>query len=135
MGSALAGTVVLVADDHSDRLEILTYLVSAEGGIVRSARTAREVLELLLTLTPDLMLLDISMPDIDGYELLATIRGIDRLRDVPAVAVTAHAYQDDKRRCAEAGFAEHIGKPYDPGALMDVVARLVVPKSGTVPKR
>ena len=87
MSPDLTGTAVLVAEDNVDDREILEYLLGQHGGAVRSARTAREALEALLTWTPDVLLLDISMPDMDGFELLATIRGVARLRQVPAVAV------------------------------------------------
>jgi CheY-like chemotaxis protein len=56
--------------------------------------------------SPDVLLLVISMPDMDGFELLAMIRGVSRLREIPAIAVTAHAYAADRNRCLEAGFAE-----------------------------
>jgi CheY-like chemotaxis protein len=128
VGKALDGTGVLVADDDADNLEILQYLIGRQGGTVRSAGSARDALEMLLTWTPDLLVLDISMPDIDGYELLQTIRGVARLRSVPAVAVTAHAYEQDKRRCLEAGFVEHVPKPYDPESLIDLLAGLALSK-------
>lgn len=128
MSPSLAGTGVLVADDNPDALEITEYVLGQQGGTVRGVRTAHEALEALLTWTPDVLLLDISMPDMDGIELLSTIRGISRLRQVPAVAVTGHAYQRDKRRCLNAGFAEHLSKPYDVEVLIDLVARLAPKK-------
>jgi CheY-like chemotaxis protein len=124
VGCDLTGTTVLVAEDNVDDREILEYVLGQKGGTVRSAKTAREALEVLLTWTPDVLLLDISMPDMDGFELLSTIRGVARLRQVPAVAVTAHAYERDKRRCLDAGFVEHLPKPYDADVLVDLVARL-----------
>ncbi len=124
MAGALKGTAVLVADDDADNLEILTYLIGLEGGVVRGARTARDALELLLTWTPDVLLLDISMPEMDGYELLAAIRGVQRFCDIPAIAVTAHAYEHDKQRAKDAGFREHITKPYDAAVLIDLVEKL-----------
>lgn len=126
MRAALGGTSVLVADDDADSLEILQLLIGEQGGAVRAAGTAREALEVLLTWTPHLLVLDISMPDMDGYALLETIRCVPRLRAVPAVAVTAHAYESDKRRCIEAGFVEHIPKPFDPTLLIDVLAGLAL---------
>ena len=129
MAGALEGTAVLVADDDADNREILQYLIGQQGGTVRSAGSARAALEMLLTWTPDVLVLDISMPDIDGYQLLQTIRGVDRLRSVPAVAVTAHAYERDKLRCIEAGFVEHVPKPYDPGALIEILASIAVHKA------
>jgi CheY-like chemotaxis protein len=124
----LDGTKVLVTDDNADAVEILHYLICQQGGSVRSSRTGRGALEALLTWTPDILLLDISMPDMDGFQLLSTIRGISRLREVPAVAVTAHAYERDKDRCLGAGFVEHVAKPYDPDGLMHLVARLAPTK-------
>jgi CheY-like chemotaxis protein len=131
MGGALDGTAILVADDDADNREILQYLIGQQGGTVRSAGTARDALEMLNTWTPDLLVLDISMPDIDGYQLLRAIRGDARLRSVPAVAVTAHAYERDKLRCIEAGFVEHVPKPYDPAVLIDILAGLALQKASS----
>ena len=123
--SSLDGILILAADNDPDHLEILLYLISQEGGTLKSASSGREALELLLTCTPDVLVLDISMPDMDGYELLATIRGIERLRHIPAVAVTALAYASDRERCLEAGFVEHVIKPYEPFGLIQLLSRLV----------
>jgi CheY-like chemotaxis protein len=128
VAGVLDGTAVLVADDDADNRDILQYLIGQQGGTVRGAGTARAALEMLLTWTPDVMVLDISMPDIDGYQLLEAIRGVARLREVPAVAVTAHAYERDKLRCIEAGFVEHVPKPYDPALLIDLLAGLAAQK-------
>jgi len=129
MAGALDGTAVLIADDDADNREILQYLIGQQGGTVRSAATAHDALEMLDTWTPDLMVLDISMPDIDGYQLLQTIRGVARLRTVPAVAVTAHAFERDKLRCIEAGFVKHVPKPYDPTVLIELLAGLAIQKA------
>ncbi len=127
----LAGTAVLLADDDADSVAILEYLIAKEGGTVRTVKNAREALELLLTWTPDVLLLDIAMPDMDGVELLATVRGLARLRDVPAVAVTALAYESDRARCIEAGFVEHVSKPYEAEMLLDLIAALGSKKAST----
>ena len=116
---------ILIVDDDPDGLEALEYLISKEGAVVQKAKNAREALELLVTWTPDVLLLDIAMPEVDGYELLTTIRGIERLREVPAVAVTALAYERDKERSAEAGFAAHLSKPYEIDVLVDLIGSLV----------
>ena len=124
----LAGTTVLLADDDPDSAEVLAYLIGEHGGTVRSVGTAREALEVLLTCTPDVLLLDIAMPEIDGFELLATIRSIGRLREIPAIAVTAHAYERDRVRCLEAGFAEHVAKPFEAERLLGLIAELAASK-------
>ncbi len=121
----LEGVAVLVVDDDADNLAIVEYLIGKRGGATRCAGSAQDALEMLLHWTPDLLLLDISMPEMDGLDLLQTIRGIERLRVVPAIAVTAHAYASDRQRCLEAGFADHISKPYDPDALMLRIVEMV----------
>jgi CheY-like chemotaxis protein len=120
----LSGRAVLVADDDADTVEILEYLIRERGGEVRSAKNAREALEHLLTWTPDVLLLDIAMPDGDGFELLETIRGVARLRDVPAVSISADVVGDARIRCIDAGFVEHVSKPFDADALLALVADL-----------
>jgi CheY-like chemotaxis protein len=119
--ATLDGTSVLVADDDPDNLEILAYIVSAEGATVRTARNAREALALLPTWKPDVLLLDIQMPVMNGYELLSAIRRRPDLRDVPAVAVTGMGYPSDKDRAFAAGFEAHMTKPFDGAALIVLV--------------
>ena len=126
MGS-LAGAVIFLADDDADSLDLLSYLIDKEGATVRSA-TSYEALEILLTCTPDVLLLGLALPEVDGFELLARIRGITRLHRVPAVAVTAHAYARDRARCLEAGFAEHVPKPYEPERVLRLIADLLATK-------
>ena len=128
--TSIGETQILVADDDQDSLEALEYLLSKEGAIVKKAKNARKALELLLTWTPDVLLLDLAMPEVDGYELLTTIRGIEHLREVPAVAVTALAFERDKERSANAGFAAHVSKPYEIKALVDLIGGLVAKKPG-----
>jgi CheY-like chemotaxis protein len=121
---ALEGIAVLAVDDDRDGLELLAHVIEQVGGDVRMAKNAREALALLLTWTPDVLLLDISMPDMDGYELLRTIRGVHRLQEVPAVALTALAFKRDEDRAAEAGFNAHVTKPYEVEGLIKLVERL-----------
>ena len=120
MTAKLEGTAVLVVDDDPDNLEILGFIISAEGASVRTAGNGREALDRLSNWTPDVLLLDIDMPDMDGYELLSVIRGRADLHDVPAVAVTALGFGRDKDRAFAAGFEAHITKPFDGGALIDL---------------
>ena len=128
MAAALFGIAVLVADNDPDSLEVIEHVVATYGGSVRTAADAREVVEILQTWRPDVMLLDISMPELDGYDLLKAIRRDVALRAIPAVAVTGHAYAADKRRAADAGFARHVTKPVDIDVLIHVIAELVPAK-------
>jgi CheY-like chemotaxis protein len=121
VSAQLRGVAVLVADDDPDNLEILAYIMSDEGANVRTARNAREALNLLPAWTPDVVLLDIEMPVVNGYDLLSAIRRHAGLHDVPAVAVTGLGYPSDKDRSFAAGFEAHVTKPFDGRALIDLV--------------
>ena len=72
-----------------------------------------------------MLLLDISLPDMDGYELLAAIRRLPALDEVPAIAITGLAFERDKQRAAEAGFDVYFTKPFEGDCLVDTIARLV----------
>jgi CheY-like chemotaxis protein len=124
MSKALTGTSLLMVDDDPDGLALLEFVVEMAGATVRSATNARDALETLASFKPDVMLLDISLPEMDGYDLLKAIRRDPAMRDVPALAVTAHAYERDKQRATEAGFSLHVSKPFDAEALVFLVASL-----------
>ncbi len=124
MSKALSGTTLLMVDDDPDGLALLEFVVELAGATVRSATNAREALAALASFKPDVMLLDISLPEMDGYDLLKAIRRDPAMRSVPALAVTAHAYERDKQRAAEAGFSLHVSKPFDAEALVYLVATL-----------
>jgi CheY-like chemotaxis protein len=121
---ALNGTAILMADDDAEVLEVLQDLITDEGATVRSATSAHDALEVLRTWTPDIVLLDISMPDMDGCELLMLIHRQDALREVPAVAVTGYDDARDQKRCTDAGFAGHITKPFYVETLVNLIATL-----------
>jgi CheY-like chemotaxis protein len=124
MAHPLVGIAVLLADDDADCREIVSFLLAQEGATVRVARSAGEALALLIGWTPHVILLDIVMPVVDGYDLLSAIRNEPGLQDVPAVAVTASAYPEDKARAFAAGFAAHVAKPFAGPALLALVERL-----------
>jgi CheY-like chemotaxis protein len=124
VSKTLAGTSLLVVDDDADGLALLEFVVELAGATVRSASNARDALAALASFKPDVMLLDISLPEMDGYDLLKAIRRDPAMRSVPALAVTAHAYERDKQRAAEAGFSLHVSKPFDAEALVYLVATL-----------
>jgi two-component system CheB/CheR fusion protein len=123
--AALAGIAILMADDDVDTLEVLGDLVAHEGAAVRTAGSGQEALEVLRTWKPDVLLLDVSMPDMDGCELLTLIHRQPALHDVLAVAVTGYDDARDRDRCVVAGFAGHVTKPFDVDSLIQLVATLV----------
>ena len=97
------------------------FVISAEGATVRMASSGREALDLLREWKPDVVLLDIEMPVVNGYQLLSAIRRHPGLHDVPAVAVTGLGHPSDKDRSFAAGFEAHMTKPLHGPALIDLV--------------
>src|SRR4051812_34090270 len=97
----LANLSIVVVDDHVDSAELLEILLESSGARVRIAHTGTSALDLLATVKPDVLLLDITLPDMDGYELLQRIRTIEGLASVPAIAMTGHTAERDRKRAAE----------------------------------
>jgi CheY-like chemotaxis protein len=122
----LQGLRILVVDDEPDSRELVgTILEECEAEVVVAA-SVEEALRRLDAFEPDLLISDIAMPDRDGYDLIRTIRERahpDGAR-LPAVALTAHARAEDRRRSFQAGFDLHVVKPVDPAELLGVVATL-----------
>lgn len=120
----LAGLRLLAVDDEPDTLEVLAELLSLRGADVATASSAAQALEVLSHFEPDVLLSDISMPGRDGYDLIREVRANRDPEGLPAVAVTAFAGPEDRKRALTAGFQAHLAKPVDPGELVDVIARL-----------
>ena len=114
---------VLVVDDNRDAAESLGMLLEMENCKVSVAFDGLQALEALDTFKPDIALLDIGMPGMDGYELARRIRATQRGRNMVLVALTGWGQADDKKRAAEAGFDEHLTKPVDPDTLTRVLHR------------
>lgn len=122
----LAGVKILFVDDSEDTRELLSAFLTAYGAEISLATSSTEALDQLLTFTPDVFICDIGMPDIDGYTLLQQIRALpdDRARNMPAIAVTAFAHEEDRQRAFEAGFQQHFAKPIEPDVLTRAIAQL-----------
>lgn len=120
----LVGLKILVVDDEPDTCEMLRFVFDECGCIVHTAHSAAEALELFDSWQPDILVSDISMPDIDGYELIRVIRD-DRRSQIPAVALTAMARIDDRLKALTAGYQMHVSKPVEPVELISIVASLV----------
>ena len=117
---------VLVVDDQRDSRELAAHILSEAGAVVRSCGSALEALALIEEEPPAVLLADIAMPTMDGYELLAQVRALPQQRGgaVPAVAVTAFAHPEGRRRSYAAGFQLHLSKPLVRTELLEAVARL-----------
>ncbi|MBD2079573.1 ATP-binding protein [Leptolyngbya sp. FACHB-17] len=120
---SLQGYRVLVVDDDRDSNALATFVLQAAGASVFSASSGKEALQQLSNLQIDLLVSDIGMPEIDGYELLRQIRA--RSIEVPAIALTAYAGGADQKCAADAGFAAHLAKPIEPEHLLAIASTLL----------
>ena len=122
----LQGVRVLVVEDEADSRDILGDLLRAWGAEVTTAASATEALVTLDDRVPDVLVSDVGMPGMDGYELLREVRKRDDGKGgrIPAIALTAYADADSRRQALEAGFEQHVAKPAEPNVLLAAVARL-----------
>ncbi len=120
----LDGLSVLVVDDDRDARELIARILSDCNARVRLAAGAREGFEAFRRERPDLLISDLGMPEVDGFELLGWVRALPREQggQLPAVALTAFARSEDRLRALEAGFSAHISKPVEPSELIATVA-------------
>jgi PAS domain S-box-containing protein len=123
IAGALTGVSVLLVEDDPDGRDAMERGLRAAGAGVVAAGSAGEASEKLLTLTPDLFVVDIRMPGKDGYTFVRELRAAGYR--TPAMAVTAHASEDDRRRALDAGFDRHVTKPVDLQHLVRTAADLV----------
>jgi PAS domain S-box-containing protein len=114
---------ILVADDNADAAESLSVLLEMVGHDVHVAGDGEEALEVARTVRPDLALLDIGMPKLNGYELARKLRA-EHPREPVLVAITGWGQRDDLRRAAAAGFDFHLVKPVDPDELIKLITRI-----------
>jgi len=123
---SLAGVRVLVVDDDRDARELLEVALQQYGAEVRIAASADEAMDFLAAESTDVIVSDIEMPDVNGYELIRRLRQSERpeLRRLPAVALTAYARTEDRLKALLAGFQTHVPKPVEPAELVTVIASL-----------
>jgi len=118
------GRRILVADDDQDSAESLAMLFQMMGHDVRSALNGLEAVDVAANFRPDLIVLDIGMPGLDGYEVCRRIRQQPWAQAVVIAALTGWTRDEDKDRSQEAGFDHYLVKPIDPQALTDLVGRV-----------
>ena len=125
---------ILVADDDKDVVLSLTALLREEGYQVRGVHRGAEVLQAVFTFAPDVVLLDIGMPQMSGYDVARTLRERYGSARPALIAVTGRARESDRLRALAAGFEHHVAKPYEPRALLALLAQLArrpaLPPSG-----
>ena len=110
------------AEDHA---AALAYLLERNGMRVMTAKDGVDALEQLQEHRPDVMLLDIEMPRMDGYELASSIRKDSRLAEIPIIMITSRVGQKHRARAIEIGVDDYLGKPYQESQLLDAIEQLV----------
>jgi two-component system cell cycle response regulator DivK len=122
---------ILVVDDNEDNRQILIDLLSSAGYEIVSATNGLDAVALAQRELPRLVLMDIQLPGIDGYEATRRIKATPALATVPVIAVTSYALAGDDRKAAEAGCDDYVSKPFSPRALLaKVKERLGDPPAG-----
>ena len=130
----LAGLQVLAIDDNPDALEVLHVSLAAGGATMVTARSGAAALALLTTAAPDVILCDLAMPEMDGFEFIRRLRALPHGSSIPVLAVSAHVTAEHRSRSREAGFYEHIAKPYQREALIRAIERAIRAGGGTQPR-
>ena len=123
----LSGIHVLAVDDEQDALALVAEVLEAAGAQVTTAATAEAALLTVETELPDVVVADLGMPHVDGFQFIDRVRRHydPRVREIPAAALTAYARSDDRTKALRAGFQIHMAKPVDPTELVTTVASLV----------
>jgi two-component system, cell cycle response regulator DivK len=124
---------VLIADDYEDNLELLRLLLAAGDYQVIEARNGQECLTMAREALPDLIMIDLSMPVLDGWGVFQQLRSDKRTAEIPCVAVTAHG-DANRERALQVGFDEYISKPFRGVDLLETVARLLAARQVPGPR-
>jgi len=118
-------SLILIADDRPSSRELLRLVLERAGYAVVEAEDGREAVEVARSQGPDLILLDLQMPVLDGYGVLAALRNETRFQDLPVLALTASAMRGDREKILGAGFTDYLAKPAGPDVVREAVARLL----------
>ena len=120
--SVLDEKKLLMVDDDIRNIFALSSVIEEKGMIVLVARNGKEALDLLEQESAiDLVLMDIMMPEMDGYETMRQIRAQERLKDLPIIALTAKAMKGDRQKCIDAGANDYLSKPVDIDKLLSLL--------------
>ena len=120
---------VLVVEDSTDTLMLLSTMFSRQGANVIPASSASEALDVASSKPPDIVISDIGMPDVDGYEFLQQLKQIPGMDGVPAIAISGYASDEDRRKAVNVGYLTLMPKPIDVDALFDFIHDLKLPTS------
>ena len=118
-------TTVLIIEDNPDNMLLISDILDFNGYSLIKAETGLAGVEMAENNQPDFIILDIQLPDIDGYEVLKRIRNNDRTKNIPVVAMTSYAMAGDRERLLNAGCNGYVEKPFDPGTVMDQIKQVI----------
>jgi CheY-like chemotaxis protein len=125
ISAGAASMRVLVVDDNADAADTLSMLLVATGFVVQVAYTPQSALDAVASFQPEIVLLDIGLPEMDGYEVARRLRSGERPYGGRLVALTGYGQEKDVLRAHDAGFDAHLTKPVEPDTLFELLARLV----------
>ena len=119
----MPGERILVVEDNELNMKLFRDVLVAKGFRALEATTGGEAVDMAVEQAPDLVLMDIQLPDADGVDVLRRLRTDDRTAAIPVLAVTAQAMQGDRERFLAAGFDDYVSKPLHVGELIETVRR------------
>lgn len=126
----MSGDRILIVDDNATNLKLVAYLMKAHGYVVDTALDAESAIEAIRVHRPDVILMDIQLPGIDGLELTRRLKGEPETHDIVIIAVTAYAMKGDQAKALEAGCDDYITKPIDTRSLPETIARHLDKRKG-----
>ncbi len=124
----MAGERILIVEDNADNLELVKFLLEKAGYEVVGLSDGRQGLEWLAVEQADLILLDMSLPEVDGWQLAGQLKADARTAGIPIVALTAHTLPGDRKRALDAGCDGYISKPLDVPNFVATVAEFILRK-------
>jgi two-component system, cell cycle response regulator DivK len=117
--------LILIVEDNTDAREIFSTYLRHSGFSVAEASDGVDVLRLTKELRPAVVLMDLSMPQVDGWTALRQLKADEQTAGVPVVALTAHSMEGDEQKTIEAGFISYLSKPLDPKKMVSEVRRIL----------
>jgi len=117
---------IVVVEDEPDSLEVATFILEFYGANVNSATDGNEGLTVIKEVRPDLVISDLSMPMMDGWGLIESLKRDPATREIPIVALTAHAMVGDRERAMAAGFDNYLTKPLTADTFIDQLVKLLL---------
>lgn len=124
---------ILIVDDNPTNLKLVTYLMQKHGYDVATAADANDALASIAKTPPDLILMDVQLPGIDGLELTRRLKSNPATKPIVIIAVTAYAMKGDHDKARAAGFDDYVTKPIDTRSLPRVVAKHLAARPGVTP--